>query len=236
MSPAFPIRLIIFDCDGVRVDSEPLAMRVLLKALADAGLDVSTESGFRNYLGRSFSSIAQSLDDLHGLRLDDAAIEAMRLDLYETYRRELKPMAGLLDVLPELGIPFCVASSSQMDRIRTSLEITGLMERFQPTIFSATMVENGKPAPADPATVCPLAGAVSATGALLARAEHPIDIRRADANHAEHDSEQIWQAIGLAVKSAMNLAKAKPQDVAGISFDATCSLVVRDRDGAPLPG
>ena len=75
------IRLIIFDCDGVLVDSEPLAMRVLLRALASAGLDVSSESGFRNYLGRSFSSIAQSLDDLHGLRLDDAAIEAMATTL-----------------------------------------------------------------------------------------------------------------------------------------------------------
>src|SRR3569832_1551070 len=99
-----PIRLFIFDCDGVLVDSEPLAMRVLLRALANAGLDVSAESGFRNYLGSSFSSIAQSLDDLHGLRLDAAAIERMRLDLYETYRRELTPLAGLLDVLPQLGI------------------------------------------------------------------------------------------------------------------------------------
>ena len=142
-----PIRLVIFDCDGVLVDSEPLAMRVLLRALANAGLDVSSESGFRNYLGRSFSSIAQSLDNLHGLRLDDRAIETMRLDLYETYRHELKPMAGLLDVLPRLAIPFCVASSSQMERIRTSLEITGLMARFKPAIFSATMVEHGKPAP-----------------------------------------------------------------------------------------
>ena len=79
------------------------------------------------------------------------------------------------------------------------------------------------------------AGVVSATGALLGRAEHPIDMRRADANHAEHDSEQIWQAIGLAVKSAMAAARAMPGDIAGISFDATCSLVVRDRDGAPLP-
>src|SRR3569623_16196 len=142
-----PIRLIIFDCDGVLVDSEPLAMRVLLRALANAGLDVSAESGFRNYLGRSFSSIAQSLDDLHGLKLDAAAIERMRLDLRETNRQELKPMAGLLDALPQLDVPFCVASSSQMDRIRFSLEITGHIGKFSPVIFSATMVEHGKPAP-----------------------------------------------------------------------------------------
>jgi FGGY-family pentulose kinase/HAD superfamily hydrolase (TIGR01509 family) len=325
-SPASPIRLIIFDCDGVLVDSEPLAMRVLLRALATAGLDVSTEAGFRNYLGRSFSSIAQSLDDLHGLRLDDAAIEAMRLDLYDTYRRELKPMAGLLDVLPELGLPFCVASSSQMERIRTSLDITGLSENFHPRIFSASMVGRGKPAPdlflkaaadmgvepfgclvvedspagiiaakkagmrvfaftggghiepsgllatisalnpdamlsdmrelpallqqlqrrtnsgmqdllvaVDVGTGSARAGVVSATGAMLGRAEQVIDMRRTDANHAEHDSEQIWQAVCLAVRAAMRAAAARPEAVVGISFDATCSLVVRDRNGAPLP-
>lgn len=325
-STAPPIRLIIFDCDGVLVDSEPLAMRVLLRALATAGLDVSTETGFRNYLGRSFSTIAQSLDDLHGLRLDDAAIEAMRLDLYETYRRELKPMAGLLDMLPALGRPFCVASSSQMERIRTSLEVTGLSKRFHPRIFSAAMVARGKPAPdlflkaaedmgATPAeclvvedspagiiaakkagmrvaaftggghigpsglagTIAALspdailsdmrelpalleqlegrtngrmrdllvavdvgtgsarAGVVGATGTLLGRAEQPIDMRRTDANHAEHDSDQIWHAVCVAVRAAMSTAGAKPGDVVGISFDATCSLVVRDRNGAPLP-
>ncbi|OJX18559.1 MAG: ribulokinase [Devosia sp. 67-54] len=79
------------------------------------------------------------------------------------------------------------------------------------------------------------AGVVSASGVLLGRAEHPIDMRRTDANHAEHDSEQIWQAVGLAVRAAMRAAAARPEDVAGISFDATCSLVVRDRNGVPLP-
>jgi FGGY-family pentulose kinase len=79
------------------------------------------------------------------------------------------------------------------------------------------------------------AGVVSATGMLLGRAEHPIDMRRTDANHAEHDSEQIWQATCLAVRAAMAAAGARPEDVVGLSFDATCSLVVRDRNGAPLP-
>ena len=145
--PASPIKLIIFDCDGVLVDSEPIAMRVLLAAIETAGVSIPSEFGFRNYLGRSFSSVALSLDDLHGLRLDDAAIEAMRLDLYAAYRQELKPMAGLLEALPALGVPFCVASSSQLERITLSLETTGLMDRFRPPLFSATMVSRGKPAP-----------------------------------------------------------------------------------------
>src|SRR3569832_2085551 len=98
------IRLIIFDCDGVLVDSEPLAMRVLLEAIEKAGVSIPPEFGFRNYLGRSFSSVALSLYDLHGLKLSDAQIDAMRHELYDTYRRELKPMAGLLDVLPALPV------------------------------------------------------------------------------------------------------------------------------------
>jgi FGGY-family pentulose kinase len=79
------------------------------------------------------------------------------------------------------------------------------------------------------------AGVVSATGTLLGRAERAIDMRRTDANHAEHNSEQIWSAICNAVRAAIVAARADPSRIAGISFDATCSLVVRDTNGAPLP-
>ena len=79
------------------------------------------------------------------------------------------------------------------------------------------------------------AGVVEAGGLLLGRAEHPIAMRRPNANHAEHDSEDIWRAVGTAIRGAMAAAGAAPDDVVGISFDATCSLVVRDRNGAPLP-
>jgi len=325
-APPSPIRLIIFDCDGVLVDSEPIAMRVLLRTIERAGVSIPFETGFRSYLGRSFASIARSLHELYGLELDAEAIESMRLELYEAYRTELRPMAGLLEVLPALGVRFCVASSSQMERIRTSLEIAGLIDRFHPSIFSAASVERGKPAPdlflkaaaemgvapehcvvvedspagivaakkagmrvlaftggghilpsglsdliatlhpdgsfsemrdlpallqraevtegrrsedclvaVDVGTGSARAGVVSSSGTLLGRAEYPIDIRRADANHAEHDSEQIWRAVANAVRAALRLARVKPAHIAGISFDATCSLVVRNVDGEPLP-
>jgi FGGY-family pentulose kinase len=71
-------------------------------------------------------------------------------------------------------------------------------------------------------------------GALLGRAEHPIAMNRTDANHAEHDSEQIWQAVCNAVRGAMSSAGAAPEHVVGLSFDATCSLVIRGPDGAPV--
>jgi FGGY-family pentulose kinase len=78
------------------------------------------------------------------------------------------------------------------------------------------------------------AGVLTPEGALLGRAEHAIAMNRPDANHAEHDSEQIWQAVCTAVRQAMVLASAKPEQVVGLAFDATCSLVVRDTQGAPL--
>ena len=141
------INLIIFDCDGVLVDSEPLAMRVLLETIAAAGVTIDPNTAFREFLGRSLSSISESLDELHGLRLTPEALERMRLQLYALYRRELRPMPGLIEALAKINLPICVASSSHMERIRLSLSITGLLERFEPAIFSASMVRNGKPAP-----------------------------------------------------------------------------------------
>ncbi|HMA13835.1 MAG TPA: FGGY-family carbohydrate kinase [Kiloniellaceae bacterium] len=78
------------------------------------------------------------------------------------------------------------------------------------------------------------AGVLSRQGALLGRGEQAIDLHQPQANHSEHDSEQIWAAVGTAVRAALAAAGAKPEDIAGISFDATCSLVVRDRAGRPL--
>ena len=78
------------------------------------------------------------------------------------------------------------------------------------------------------------AGVFTRSGELKAKAEHPIALNRPRANHAEHDSEDIWRAVCLAVKGALERSAVPGGEIAGISFDATCSLVVRDKDGAPL--
>jgi FGGY-family pentulose kinase len=78
------------------------------------------------------------------------------------------------------------------------------------------------------------AGVMNRAGLLLGRAECRIDMNQPEANHAEHDSEQIWHSVCTAVRAAMDGAAARPEQVAGLSFDATCSLVVRDRDGGQL--
>ena len=78
------------------------------------------------------------------------------------------------------------------------------------------------------------AGVLTRTGVLLGRAEHPIDMHQPQPNHCEHDSEQIWIAVCVAVQGALKKANVAVDQIAGISFDATCSLVMRDRQGRQL--
>ena len=85
----------------------------------------------------------------------------------------------------------------------------------------------------DVGTASARAGILDRAGTLLGRSEHPIDMNQPQADHAEHDSEQIWAAVGASVRAALAQSGAAAADVAGISFDATCSLVVRARDGGP---
>ncbi|MGH8527966.1 MAG: HAD family hydrolase, partial [Gammaproteobacteria bacterium] len=142
-----PIRLIIFDCDGVLVDSEPIAMRVLLKTLSDAGVSIMPEDAQPLFLGKSLAAICAILGEEFGLDVTAATLEQMRRDLYEAFRHELKPIAGVARTLQELQTATCVASSSQLERIHLALNVTGLLQYFEPFIYSATMVAKGKPAP-----------------------------------------------------------------------------------------
>lgn len=142
-------QLIIFDCDGVLVDSEPISVEVLAEALGAAGMPIDSDEVYRRFLGRSLSAVIEAARIEYGLEIDDAFLSAMRASLYDRFRSELAPISGVgeaLDGLAALNLDWCVASSSQRERIELSLTVTGLIARF-PKIFSATMVERGKPAP-----------------------------------------------------------------------------------------
>jgi len=139
--------LIIFDCDGVLVDSEPIALRALLESVAEAGLEMSPEVAMGRFLGLSLKSTTAILAEEFGVCLADDGLARMRRRLYQMFERELAPTPGIADALDRITTPCCVASSSQMERIALSLRITGLYDRLRPHIFSATMVARGKPAP-----------------------------------------------------------------------------------------
>lgn len=139
--------LVIFDCDGVLVDSEPIASQILLDTLAEAGLRLDPATADERFLGRSLASTVEILAEDFGIRLDDAALQAMRAQLYAAFRAELRPIPGIAAAIDAIACPICVASSSQPERIELSLRLTGLWERFEGRVYSATMVDRGKPAP-----------------------------------------------------------------------------------------
>ena len=144
---AVTIGLIIFDCDGVLVDSEPLAMRTMLETIAEAGAVIDAGEAHEAFLGKSLASICELLRQNYRIDFDTAALERMRMRLYEAIRKELHPIPGVAEALRGIGRPFCVASSSQPERLALALEVTGLSPFFNGNIFSATMVKHGKPAP-----------------------------------------------------------------------------------------
>ena len=145
-----PIRLVIFDCDGVLVDSEGIALEVLVDALAEKGIILTTDQAAERFLGRSLGSLTEVVRSEFGVEIDPAFLSGMRDGLYVRFRRELEPLPGVaaaIDSLKAVQVSCCVASSSQRERIELSLSVTGLLSRLSPHIFSATMVERGKPAP-----------------------------------------------------------------------------------------
>lgn len=140
-------KLVIFDCDGVLVDSEPISFSVLREMLADAGLTFSESWAYENFLGKSMAAITAMMAREHNLTLDEIALAAMRRRLYARFEAELEPVHGIDALLADFPYTRCVASSSQLERIRLCLKKTGLIDFFEPNIFSSSMVVNGKPAP-----------------------------------------------------------------------------------------
>ena len=141
------IELVLFDLDGVLVDSEPISTRVLMAALAEVGLPLSEAETEQQFMGRSrWESLAWIEQQLGRAVPEDFAANWQRR-VFEAFRRELKPVPGIEAALDRLAVPFCVASGSDAARIRLSLELAGLLPRFEGRIFSAAQVARGKPAP-----------------------------------------------------------------------------------------
>jgi HAD superfamily hydrolase (TIGR01509 family) len=139
--------LLIFDCDGVIVDSECLATDVLLDGIRAAGAKIDDHTAYTRFLGRSDETVLRILRDEFDVELTGPEIALMQERLNARLRSELCPTAGVVDALNSIDQRVCVASSSQPERIRLSLSATGLLGYFEPHIFSASMVANGKPAP-----------------------------------------------------------------------------------------
>ena len=139
--------LVIFDCDGVLVDSEPIAIRIDVEMLAEVGMTVSEQEVIERFVGRSPELLARAVEDALGHPPPADWEERGERRLRCAFEADLQPVAGIREALERITLPVCVASSSPPDRLRFKLELTGLYERFAGHIFSAAEVANGKPAP-----------------------------------------------------------------------------------------
>jgi HAD superfamily hydrolase (TIGR01509 family) len=142
-----PPELVIFDCDGVLVDSEPIAVRVDQEILASVGLDLSREEIIDRFVGRSAAVMEAAVAE----HLGHPVTPAMRAHFDRLYAdamaSELTPVPGVVRALERIPQPKCVASSSKMSNLRRKLAMTGLLPFFGNAIFSADQVARGKPAP-----------------------------------------------------------------------------------------
>jgi HAD superfamily hydrolase (TIGR01509 family) len=139
--------LVIFDCDGVLVDSDRISLRIQAERITALGLPTTYEDCVRDYLGLGMPATLRILAERLGRPLPDGWAAELDAAVREAFRRELRPVAGIAAALDAIDLPTCVASSGSQEKMRLTLGLTGLRDRFVGRIFSAGEVERGKPAP-----------------------------------------------------------------------------------------
>ena len=149
---AAAVTAVIFDCDGVLVDSERLAGPILAELLTELGLPTTAADVDRDFKGRSWEHGLDVIRARRGGRAPWPELrESYRERLFAAFDERLQPIAGIAEALDELdaaGVPYCVASSGDHERIRRGLRAGGLLQRFADhAIFSVDDVAHGKPAP-----------------------------------------------------------------------------------------
>lgn len=139
--------LVIFDCDGVLVDSEPISLATLTGALNRIGVPIDVDTVRERFAGTSMVSIMEHIERDYAVRAPEGFVAAVKAETLEAFDTRLQAVAGVAEAVRGLGLPYCVASSSDPVRLRHALGLTGLLPLFEGRLFSSTMVARGKPAP-----------------------------------------------------------------------------------------
>ncbi len=138
---------IVFDCDGVLIDSEGLAAEALVAELSRHDVNIAEREALDQFTGLNANDTAQELCMRYGLVIPDDFWNHVRSRRQDLYRARLKPADGIFALLEDILGPKCVASSSGPSSLKYSLSLVGLWDHFAPHVFSSVYVKNGKPAP-----------------------------------------------------------------------------------------
>jgi HAD superfamily hydrolase (TIGR01509 family) len=206
--------LLIFDCDGVLVDSEPMAHALVAEMMTELGHPMTAAESVVRFGGRSVSDMLALAERILGRKVPEETGHRYGRRLLERLRSNLKPIPGVKAAIAALPFPRCIASSSSFERIRLSLEVTGLAPLFADNIFSASQVAHGKPAPDLLLFACGAMGARPGECLVIEDSPHGIAAAVAanmiaigftgGAHTAAGLSEQLKAAGACVVLSTMN--------------------------------
>ena len=141
-------KCIIFDCDGVLVDSEVLAIRTLVDLANAQGAEIDLNYALRDFKGSYLAACFRKIEEISGKPLPPDFEVQFRKRSFDVFKKELQPVKGIKRVLETLQIPFCTASSGPQEKIRVNLATTGLIHFFEGRIFSCYDIGKWKPDPA----------------------------------------------------------------------------------------
>ena len=141
------ISLVIFDCDGVLIDSEIISATALVEELARHDIAIEMSHVLEHFIGHPYAVVAGKIAAIAGGPLPETFEHSYRARLLQRFEAELRPMPGIVDVMDALAVPYCAATSSSPERAHHSLRAAGLAERFGDRIYTVTMVARPKPAP-----------------------------------------------------------------------------------------
>jgi len=142
-----PFKLVIFDCDGVLVDSERITNQIFIDMLADIGINITLQEVMDNYVGIPLLDGLAILAKKHKINLPEGFVDRFNSKSLFAFENELQAIPGIMYVLAQIQTPFCVASNSHPEKVRTMLKITRLFDSFEGKIFTASLVKKPKPAP-----------------------------------------------------------------------------------------
>jgi HAD superfamily hydrolase (TIGR01509 family) len=141
------VSLVIFDCDGVLIDSEPIANEVFAQQLATVGITMTPDEVMRTFVGRSRDTCIAMAGERRGAPLPEDFAHAWDEAFHDRLEREVRPVEGIPELLRALPVPYCVASNGEPRHMELGLRAAGLLPLFEGRMFSAKLVAHPKPAP-----------------------------------------------------------------------------------------